>query len=92
MNFLNVIKMIRRFDDSKPEIRPVQQLIHQVQQFQRESTHTRDRIMDTMITEKGFWRGIQQRISDALKSESSVKRDVNQQDMQVLTFNIIKIC
>ena len=73
--------------NQKPEIEPVQQPIHQVQHFQRESTHTRDRIMDTMITERGFWRGIQQRISDALKSESSVKRDVNQQDMQVLTLS-----
>ena len=52
------------------------------QNLQSDNNH-RDKTMDNLIIERGFWRGIQQRISDALKSESSIKRDVNHQDMQV---------
>ncbi|XP_063686660.1 uncharacterized protein LOC134820333 isoform X2 [Bolinopsis microptera] len=51
--------------------------------LQTDNNH-KDKIMDNLIIERGFWRGIQQRISDALKSESSIKRDVNHQDMQML--------
>ena len=39
--------------------------------IQEDKTDHKDRILESMIVEKGFWKGIQQRISEALSHESN---------------------